>query len=118
MRNKHKIFSENTEIRKYTPPPTNEDDEDNFVRDRTGIPYLYFNNTGNIGVEKAAIIGETMRICTGKGLTTSPEATHESYRGRTSSETFMMLNLGTSHIYKGKTQKSSKNRFKKWSFFF
>ena len=85
-------------MRKFTPPPpTNEDDEPAFIHDRTGIPYLYFKRVGCIGVERSAVIGETVRICTGKGLSTSESAVHESYRGRTSSETFIMLNLGMSH---------------------
>ena len=87
------LFSEETEMKKFVPPKPQEE-EDDFVRDQSGIPYLLFKRVGSIGIEKSATIGETIRICTGKGLSTNPNSTHESYRGRTSCETFMMLNLG------------------------
>ena len=78
-------------MRKYTPPV--EEDEDTMKKPKQ-IQYLFFNRTGTIGVERVAKIGETLRICTGKGKGTAITATRESYRGRTSAESWIMINLG------------------------
>ena len=69
-------------------------DEDGFARNCSGTPYLLFKRTGAVGLETKTTIGTKVRLCVGKGNHTDIQATDDCYRGRTASETFIILSIG------------------------
>ena len=86
-------MAEQTELKRKAVEPKEEEDEF-FIRDNSGTPYLYFKRTGSVGIENAAGLGMTLKFISGKGHGTSTSSTRETYRGRTSSELFIQMNLG------------------------